>query len=96
MPIRMEPIFKHNRQIDIKIINDPRPYTDYERIQMLFRAANSILYDGCPMDERMHMCSMGEEPDSNDGCIQCWEKYLLYLVNRGTQDPFRWDKAIED
>lgn len=95
MPIRIEPVYKRNRQVDLLVIEDPRPYSDSERISMLFRAAQGILNDGCPMDPKMHLCSMGEEQDC-DECDRCWERYLLYLVNGGRQDPYRCDRSRDE
>lgn len=95
MPIRIEPVYKRNRQVDLLVIEDPRPYSDSERISMLFRAAQGILNDGCPMDPKMHLCSMGEEQDC-DECDRCWKKYLFYLVNGGRQDPYRCDRSRDE
>lgn len=95
MPIRIEPVYKRNRQVDLLAIEDPRPYSDSERISMLFRAAQDILNDGCPVDPKMHLCSMGEEQDC-DECNRCWETYLFYLLNGGRQDPYRCDRSRDE
>lgn len=56
----------------------------------LLRLALLILHDGCPPDNRMYLCRMGEEPEAD--CRLCWEHYLFWAANGYDGDPYRFDR----
>ena len=56
----------------------------------MFSLARMILKDQCPPDNRMYLCTMCED-DCLD-CEDCWNNYLLYVLNGGRQDPYAADR----
>ena len=59
----------------------------------IFSLARMILHDQCPPDNKMYLCSMGEEAECD--CTQCWETYLLWAVNGYRGDPYSSDRQRE-
>lgn len=59
----------------------------------MFQLAQMILRDQCPPDNRMYLCSMGEEAECD--CTECWDKYLFWAVNGYRGDPYKMDRIRE-
>ena len=54
--------------------------SDREKVNALFSAALSCLYDKCPSDSSCYMCKKSEDYDETI-CERCWSDYLFKLVN---------------
>lgn len=61
--------------------------------ESMFQLAQMILRDQCPPDNKMYLCSMGEEAECD--CTECWDKYLFWAVNGYKGDPYKMDKIRE-
>ena len=61
--------------------------------ESMFQLAQMILRDQCPPDNKMYLCSMGEEAECD--CTECWDKYLFWAVNGYKGDPYYWDRVKE-
>ena len=61
--------------------------------ESMFQLARMILRDQCPPDNKMYLCSMGEEAECD--CTQCWETYLFWAVNGYRGDPYYMDRLKE-
>lgn len=63
----------------------------------LFFLSLSILNDECPPDNECYLCKMGCMAECESPCSQCWENYLLWVVNGKIPEkkPYRHDVIIE-
>lgn len=48
---------------------------------LLFHAAQILLFDGCPPNRRYYYCRTHPDESEEPGCLTCWSKYLLDVVN---------------
>lgn len=55
----------------------------------IFQLARMILHDQCPPDNRMYLCTMGEETECD--CTTCWDNYLFWAVNgyKENEKPYK-------
>ena len=48
---------------------------------LLFQAAKQILQDQCPKHQKYYFCKKHIGEDENSRCMECWDNYLLAIVN---------------
>lgn len=67
-----------------------------EHKDSMFQLALKILHDECPPDNRMYLCTMGEEPECD--CETCWENYLFWARNgyQKRDDPYKFDRKRDE
>lgn len=52
-----------------------------EKERLLYDAARCILRDECPPDRRYYQCKNHPDDTEDTACAQCWDRYLLDVVN---------------
>lgn len=57
----------------------------------LLTAAVICLDDGCPPEQGMQVCRMHED-DGGESCRECWRRYLLWIANGRSYDPYAQDR----
>lgn len=54
----------------------------------MFHLALMILHNQCPPNNKMYLCTMGEELECD--CTLCWSNYLFWATNGHMDDPYKY------
>lgn len=68
---------------------------DRNKKRSLLNVALDLLNDGCPDEERMHICKMDCMDEGSDPCHLCWSNFLYYVANGRAYDPYRCERLQE-